>query len=888
MDILLLHFISLVWLSVGAASRWTDHPVDCFLAAGAIGWANLLSTALILSPAGRLGDSSAFLSYSLGIAALTGTLSWWRGTASRKHSQTKADHPLWFLTGYLSLAMIAVACTAAAAYLPIDGQVITYTLPRALLHVGEGSIFPLHVGNSRQLVLPFNHGLLQVAALVYHPSLLCLNFINLFGWVAAGVGLHRVCRLAGASPLAAFAAVWCALAATPVLALAEGNGNLLCGTAAFLIAVGFTLDWRQRRRTASAALAGLGAGLAAGTHPGFIAALVVILCYSMIRSRLPGLAYWSAALPCFLLGTFPFAIGFVLTLTQSPEGLLAALSMPSTEGPNLLPAVLIPLWVRPELLRAPTEHNISLGLSGLTCLVAGIIGAWHLYRSRPGIAGLALLSLLWALFAIVASRRLNFGSEMLVPAVLLAGPSLALLLDVFSVRRRLPLLLAGGTIGAGTLYSAQLYLWYNAERPLATLLTQGKVRPPASELSPELELRLRQPLLVNFITDTDQEPLLFMMQHHQRQRYTANPLVVSTAYNVISRSTAARDRTLYGLPPVGSFVWVPFPGKPSAGIEPLGLMEERAYFGISGQADMEPPVDGNQALLVTLVPVGQGQDPGRLRLSVMGLNPSDHARFNVLVEEISGERRQLASMNDGIPVTISPPSDYYRLLFQIVAKSNGREINLVGLPMHPPPVALNILAPPPLDPAVFFCAELVSSIVPSQLECTGLTPLEGPFPQWHLPCIRWARNSAVILKIPEFPGLSHLRLQLSTRTHIRPQAILEVIANGTLVRRLEFSDPAAWQELTFEIPARHGYNLIELRDVPLPPEPDWTDYLQRYPDVKRYVEREHQQLRQGAIDHYTYSGKAEGRTMHLLPVEPTAPDAYFFMFRSLRVEGLRQ
>ena len=83
-----------------------------------------------------------------------------------------------------------------------------------------------------------------------------------------------------------------------------------------------------------------------------------------------------------------------------------------------------------------------------------------------------------------------------------------------------------------------------------------------------------------------------------------------------------------------------------------------------------------------------------------------------------------------------------------------------------------------------------------------------------------------------------------------------------------------------------GENVVEFRDIPLPSEPDWLEYLERYPDVKNYLITRKLPLEQGAHDHFESNGRAEGRSIHLRAV-PGPDEGYYFMFRNIRLEGFR-
>ena len=82
--------------------------------------------------------------------------------------------------------------------------------------------------------------------------------------------------------------------------------------------------------------------------------------------------------------------------------------------------------------------------------------------------------------------------------------------------------------------------------------------------------------------------------------------------------------------------------------------------------------------------------------------------------------------------------------------------------------------------------------------------------------------------------------------------------------------------------------MIEIRSVTLGTEPDWLDYLERYPDIKAYVLSQHIPLVQGAREHYEAFGRKENRALHLQRhIETLSGDPLYYMFRTLRVAGFR-
>lgn len=887
MDLLLIHLVLLVWLSVGAAARWTDHPADRFLAAGALGWANLVATALLVSPFHRLGQPPVFLAVSLGLALTTSLVAVFRpAPAAAPAPESPAAHPGLQLAALVTLVPLALASAAVAvSYLPSSPDMLAHELPRALLQVGEGSIFALQAPGAAQTAIPLcNYGLLQTGALVYQAPLTTLNLFNLFGWGLAGLAVHRFCRNAGWSSNGALFAAWCALTTTPVLAHAVTTDHRLSAAAALLAALAFALDWAKRNRSASAAFAGLLAGLAGGSTPGVLCVVLGTSLSALLAGRLPRPGR-KVALLGLAFGLLPFAINLVMSVGTHLPHLLTVLQLTPRNATSLSSSLLWPLWKVADVLLAPTEDSVGLGLTGLACLVAaGLSLTWLGARNRLA-AVLAALALGWLAILWGAGCWLPISPGALLLVVLLAAPTLAAVVD----RLRPPglTLALGIAIAAGGMWSAQLYVWRNANRPFAALFDPSLAPSKALQLPALLNHRVGQEQRINFSTDGD-DPLLFALMGRQHQlRFGTQNQFTLDGYNVISRSSRDRQRTVRQLADGPAYLLIAFPDKPTAGVEFLGSIVvgnlSRDYLGISGAADRILPITANRTVLLTITRISQAGDQAVLRANLVGLNPHDHARLEIWSEPGDGPRTLLATLTAHGTQDFRSPAELRRLHMRIVSTADGRELGTAELTDQA--VAAEEVEKP--DPRRLFNVDFVTPTPAGLIECSpGLTPPEGPFPQWGLPLIRWARENTIRLQVPPTHGLARLRLSFNACLHLRERAIMEIAANGQVLRRLAFNDPRTWQSFSVDFPALPGNNVIELRDALLPPEPDWAGYLKRYPDVKRYVELQHQSPREGALEHYKYSGQPEGRTMDFIPPPRPAPDAFFFMFRRLRVEGL--
>lgn len=890
MDLFLLHFVLLSWFSAGAVARWVHGPLERILAAVAVGWANLVATAFILSCFHRLGHSGAFLALSLSLAVALTCIAWLRPAETGPAQPESPVASLWLsLPAHLTLIALAIGSAwTAAHYLPSTPSAIAYALPRSLLQLGNGSIFPLQVADTRQVLPPFNHGLLHTWALIYRVPLQALNFFNLLGWILGGIAIYRLCRVVGWNANASLAAAWCGLVATPVVAQAATSDNGLPAASALVAALGFLLDWRKNPRLAPAVFGGLLAGLAAGTSLG---AFLVVFFLGL-------LAWSSSAIPRenrahavggLVFGILPFAANLVLSFGHGFGARIASLLRLADGDSFLSPRLLLPLWRKPSVLHGAVEETVGLGVTGLLCFAAALICAGR--RSRYGRTAfvLGVVAWVWVVSLGLASLWFTVDADQRIVAVLLAAPAVAAFLHHTTwsrpVWRTISVLFA-----AGALWSAYLYLGYNVRRPLAPLLDPTTIVAPVPSPVPRLlDYRLSLENRVNFTSDGEDDLLLVLMSRQQTQRYSTHEALVPDAYNVVSRASLSRNRPLRELPQGSAYVLIPFDRKPTAGVEFLGTIGlgplSRDYLGISGAANERSPIVTNHTVLLSLACLDFSPTTMRLRAAVTGLNPRDNARLEISGIASEGERMPLAQIDRQGEHTFAAPANLRQMVLRILSTNDGRELGSAALGADRAPFAESDSAP--ANPDALFRVQLVSMPPDEHLRVgPGLTAPEGPFPQWDLPVFRWARAETFTLRVPESRKLGQIRLSFSARLHLRHKAIMEVLCNGQKLRQVDFDDPSTWHEVTFSFPARTGENIIEFRDAELPLEPDWAGYLERYPDVKRFVEAAHQLPKEGALEHYKSCGKAEGRIMNFLPVPRPAPDAFFFMFRSLRVEGL--
>lgn len=891
MDLFLAHSLVLLWMSLGAARRLTPRLADQVLAAALLGWGNLVVTGLLLSLAHRLGDPRWYLGLSLLLGGLTCLL-----VARLPQAPADPEEPsnrpdiLLLIAFSVAMATLAVGGGAIAyTYQPNNPDAVTWQVPRALYYLGQGNLSHFDAVDLRQTHQPFNHSLLLLPALVHNAPLQCLNLLNLAAWMLASLGVYRLCRLALFGANSSLVTCGLVLTATPVVAQAVSLTPELSAGAALVCALVFGLQWRRDQSPRHAGLAGLALGLAAGITLNVLLGSLLAAWFFFVRARPAsplGRRGWLGA--GMLTGSLllPFAL---VNFLENPGWIGAYFRFLVDQLPDPVVPTWLGLWPLPATLPplfALNEDSVGFVFTGPLFLLAAV---WAVIRLRqpvgPG-GWLAWLGVAWFLATGLLMWCGLAGARDFLPVLLVLSPGVAALIESVRASRWIILVvaLAGG-------WSSGIYLLRNNSRPLLPLLNTAFAPPGLPSLPLLVEHRMAHQPWVNVESDSPAEKIFPFMAHGQNQRFTSHRGPVPDAYNLFSRPVLARSAAFTDLAWTPAYVLVPIDSKRTAGVEFLATIGQgasaRDYLGLEPRAGSTRPLTSNRTLLVTLYRVAGQSD--RIRVKLAGLNPADGA--HLVLELIPDDRPPVTVATlpaDGeIIVTINQP--FRMMLLRAVDNASGQEIGVASIP-HDPRAAGETR---PLDPTLptstssIFVTDVVLSKDTGALVVEGLLPVEGPFPQWDLPHLRWQRQPAAVITIPPTGGFDRLQLSFSVRLNVRRKAALDVLFNGQLVHNSRIDDHTAWLDQTLELTPQPGANVLEFCDAPLNNEPDWLDYLERYPDVKKHVISTRAPLEQGAREHYEGHGRAEGRTIRIIQKPEPAPDGYYFMYRNIRLEGFK-
>lgn len=952
MTILLAHFLLLSWLSFAAARRLAPGLIDRIIATAMLLWGNIVVTSLALSCFGKLGEIDWFFRGSLLLGAITFWLvARFAGPVPvAVASPEKENRNLWLiLATFGSLALILFANLAiAVAYEPNNYDSLTYHLPRVMYYLGQNSLANFETADFRQTLYPFNFNLLQLFALIYGAPLQAVTFFNVFAWVIAGLGVYRISRLCGCSFNASLAATWLSLTATQVLAQATSTILDLPTATALLGAVVFGLRWRQTGKTGDALLAGLAAGLSAGTKltvvffgPALVL-LALVFWYqhwrrSATRSFVSSIRRWlvPGLLAVAICSPFVFynlaATGEPMThkmdftlnkpfsfgcAWQTGKGYLVQLfveplcrfsfdtdrisAMNQWFSRNIFKNwnenhAFSPLYVFPPDVN---EDHVWFGFAGPLFLICAIICLWRDRKLLGPLAWLSFLGLGWLLTYFAMNKWSLYIQRYFIPPILLMGPCVAAVLDAGKTGHRLfagAKRLAFYAVAATALWFSFDYLLFNNIRPAPFAFTRKIAPRILPDMPPLLLERLAAQARINIDSFGTNERIFPLMHLGPNQRFTSGQRIDPDRYNVFSFWGNTRNNIYSNLGYYASYTLVPVPTKRTAGVEFLGTVEDTAdsfdYVGLSVRANDTPANSRNRNLAVVVEYEAATESPTRLengRLRVIGLNPHDAAQIKIGVELADGTTLPLQTMSQSGFARISITKPFKRLVFEVVDTTDGQTIGQGEMPFT---AKVSEAAPaPPLSSATLFATELISGEAARNLSVSGLASLEGPYSQWDLPRFRWAKQPTIRITVPANSQLKQIRLTYSLRLQVRERANLEVLHNGAVVQDFVLQGREEWHTKAVEVTAAPGENVFELRDHSHDvATPDWLAYLEQNADVKNSVLAQGLPLEEGAKHHYETHGRAEHR---VLPMQPNAnlalppADSLYFVFRRLRVEGI--
>jgi hypothetical protein len=240
-----------------------------------VGWANLVLTAIVLSPFSALGSPLAFAAVSTGLAVLSALL---LARAGLRPLEPAAPLPsiidgrprlarflLWFFLATGALVLLG-NLILALAYLPNNPDTVSYRLPRIYWYRDAGSLAHFASGiDPRAIFYPFNGTLLQLPIALYHWTNRLLGLVPFAAWCVIGLTVFRIARDLGSSRVVAVGTAWLACLTPGVVIQATSTNDEIIAAFVLLIGVHFAVRFLRGLAVADLCLALLAAALSVGT-----------------------------------------------------------------------------------------------------------------------------------------------------------------------------------------------------------------------------------------------------------------------------------------------------------------------------------------------------------------------------------------------------------------------------------------------------------------------------------------------------------------------------------------------------------------------------------------------------------------------------------------------
>lgn len=822
MDRLILHALVLGWASFAVAGRTTRLLSERVLLAAVAAGFNLAVSSVLLVAIQPAAVADWFLGLSLGLAAGVAALAERSSTVPELPAPpAPADRiPLW-LGVVFTLTVAAMLITSLVA-----ARYSAPYPPEALTYQLPSSLSDLASGSDAWQP-PFDHGLIHTYLSFYGAPFPWLHPLNAAAWIVAGIAAYRLCRLADVRPTTALASTGLITIAAPVVAQSASTAAQLPAAAALLCGAVFAVRARQSQPTH-------------GSKPWvFASGFALLLAVSSIALHPSGAPSSDASFADFFANFLPFS------------GSGAARCIDGT--------------------------RVGFGPLGAILFVAALSSAIRSFRCMTLVGICAWLGFAWLGLLIAVKPSFLAQPQGWLPAMFAWSVCFGAGLDALLRWRRLPPLFAVAGLLVLTGWSTVAYLLDNPRHPLRPLATATFLPPPPTGLPPGLVRAISHYEWVNLDTDGTAEAFGPLQVITPRQRLTAGSPPNPNAYQLISRSALARNAALSDSPLGQSYVAIAFP-KTSAGVKTLTTAGPpgavRDYFGLIPLAGDTTASANNQLVLVTASRVPSDAESSRVEFKVTGLNQSDQALLTLEEKSPAGDTTVLAYFQEDGAQVVSLSDLAAPVVARITAMVTGTTHEAV----------FSGSARPHETRTPLFAADVVRADHPLISVSPGLHAAEGPFGSGAWPRIRWAMRPAIQLELTATPELTHARLSFSLRLYRRAHAEVEVLLNGTPLKKYPLSADGPWLDESLSLTLQPGPNQIEFRDTVGESEPEWEEYLERYPDVKSFLLATNTPLAVGAREHYEASGRAEGRIMRWRPVPPPERSAYF-MFRQLQVEG---
>jgi hypothetical protein len=327
----------------------------------------------------------------------------------------------------------------------------------------------------------------------------------------------------------------------------------------------------------------------------------------------------------------------------------------------------------------------------------------------------------------------------------------------------------------------------------------------------------------------EDERLYQFMNRAKDQRFSIGQQRAENWYNVFSFWAASKQSMYSNIPSSSAYTFFAIPGKSSPGVTKLGEfgdgMNRYHYYGISLPNHGETLSENNSNILVRTLfdRFAATKDmplESRLRsfrLEVIGLNPQDMVKMQVFYSDSSDRNILLTETTKDFSALFTVAEAYKRLYFKVTSMNSKKVVAESEIRIdefgHP-----NLSVKKNVGETNW---DFIVEPHPSGVVIEGLGPPEGPYVQWELPHVRWAKDQRVLIAFAINEAEKKkgpLRLNLSFRPQVRKTSRMDVIFNGIPLKTYIIHEDKKWIDDTLMLSPGKDRNELEFRISGMSPE----------------------------------------------------------------------
>lgn len=487
-----------------------------------------------------------------------------------------------------------------------------------------------------------------------------------------------------------------------------------------------------------------------------------------------------------------------------------------------------------------SENTVFFGFLSLFVAIVFIYAVTRPQLRRNIAFVLILMALGWFVAYAATSKWSWYNQRYFVASFLLSMPLLSVVYEealnkrFFSRRFFLGLF---AVIICTTLFFDMSYLTGNSSRTLLSIFRpnfdQGRVQIPVA-IRKMLAVEKEVKFVYSGYTHGD-ERLYQFMNHGANQRFYIGQWPDPDKYNMFSFWAPTVGGMFFNIPSSSAYTLIPIPWKRSRGISVLGELGEGLakwqYYGSSGSGQKEDATIDDSNIIVRVL-FDRFAKEGKLlrtrlndlKLDVFGLTPRDDTRLVIYYTDAAGKNIQLSETDRSASYTYNISGDYQRLYIEAYDKAvnGGKSIGEIRINEFSPNKTYDL----PLKSSERLEIDLLKDSAPVGVTVKGLGLIEGPYTQWNLPKVRWAKREKVTISFDyreQKKGAGGLQYKMSFRPQVRPVARMVFKLNDKVLKTYQPNAADVWQDEVLNLSPKEGINTIELFFEPVAgglPPPD--------------------------------------------------------------------